>query len=65
MSYDNEELSKEEKEELKRFGLFMVVIILGVIFCGLIVGCSQRVLVRDCQDVKETDLKNCELVKKL
>jgi len=65
VSYDSDELSEEEMKELKGFAAFMLVVVLGTLFCALVAGCSTRVLVRDCQDVKETELKNCELVKKL
>lgn len=28
-------------------------------------GCTQRVMVRDCQDMKDSPFKNCELIRKL
>jgi hypothetical protein len=28
-------------------------------------GCTTRVLVRDCQDMKDSPFKNCELIRKL
>jgi len=42
-------------------------LILALLCCASAVlsACSHRVLVKDCQDVKGTDFKNCELVKKL
>jgi hypothetical protein len=39
----------------------------GIILLGLgLSGCGvPRALVRDCQDVKDTQFKNCEVVQKL
>lgn len=43
--------------------MFMISIALVLL---VMAGCSpQRVLVRDCQEMKDTPFKNCELVQKL
>lgn len=41
-------------------GVIGGILLLGLTGCG-----AQRVMVRDCQDMKDTPWKNCELVQKL
>jgi hypothetical protein len=40
----------------------LILLMIGIL---VLVGCTQRALVRDCQDMKDTPFKNCEIVQKL
>lgn len=45
--------------------LWIVLPVAVVTLLLLLIGCVDRALVRDCQDMKGTPFKNCEIVEKL
>jgi hypothetical protein len=55
-------------EPLPRIKVILSIVVpvtIATILALMLAGCAQRALVRDCQDMKGTPFKNCEIVEKL